>query len=346
MRAHHLEIRVQDEGLVVRRQQLLRVGELRGVDDGRAERPDHVERRVERRDDVLVAGHEQPRDAQAHPAQRVAPQRRRVVRHPRGLREREVIERVAPRDDAQDRGRVRDGARDGAHRVLVHRDRHHLAVSRRRRSAPASCAAQTESGAGLTSRARRQADGGLDPDEVVPAARRHDAPVRLAPERGGREADRAADRAARARAGRVRLREVRARRLPAAPGPPGGEVPAEVRPLGQVRLAEEDRARRAQLRGDGGVARRDGAEEGEGACGRVHACEDGRVNIIPCASVRSPARRDCLPSLAWVAMLSFSRIGMPCSGPRAPVAWRSLSSAAAWTSALGFVSITARSAGP
>lgn len=53
-----------------------------------------------------------------------------------------------------------------------------------------------------------------------------------------------------------------------------------------------------------------------------------------------------LPSLCKVAILSFSKIGIPCNGPRGPVVWRSRSRAAACSNALGFVSITARRVGP
>jgi hypothetical protein len=47
-----------------------------------------------------------------------------------------------------------------------------------------------------------------------------------------------------------------------------------------------------------------------------------------------------------VSMLSLISTGIPCSGPRAPLALRSASSESAIASASGFSSITARSAGP
>src|SRR5436190_17918360 len=47
-----------------------------------------------------------------------------------------------------------------------------------------------------------------------------------------------------------------------------------------------------------------------------------------------------------VATLSFTRMGMPCNGPRGPLALRSASSAAACASASGLVSSTERSPGP
>ena len=47
-----------------------------------------------------------------------------------------------------------------------------------------------------------------------------------------------------------------------------------------------------------------------------------------------------------VSMLSFSATGMPCSGPRGPLARRSSSSRSAISSASGLVSMTERSSGP
>ena len=66
---------------------------------------------------------------------------------------------------------------------------------------------------------------------------------------------------------------------------------SEVRPLAQVRLAEDDRAGLAQPRDDERVARR-GARR------------------------RAPAIRPSSACDPPVAMLSLMRIGMPCSGPR------------------------------
>src|SRR5215469_8969160 len=56
-----------------------------------------------------------------------------------------------------------------------------------------------------------------------------------------------------------------------------------------------------------------------------------------------PAVDCCLSS---TAMLSLRSTGIPCSGPRGPLAFRSASSASAIASASGLVSITARSIGP
>ena len=56
--------------------------------------------------------------------------------------------------------------------------------------------------------------------------------------------------------------------------------------------------------------------------------------------------KQCLPSEAMVAILSFNRIGIPCNKLRFPDFLRSLSRAAASPRAEGLVSRTARSSGP
>ena len=211
-----------------------------------------------------------------------------------------------------------------------------------------------------TSIPRRQPHRRLDAHQVVPPARAHDRPVGLGAQCGSREPDRARDAAARARATRVPQGHVRPARLAAAPGEAGGHVSAEVRPLGEVRLPEQDRACRAQLGCDVRVARDDGAEERERAGGRVHAWKatgegHGGQRDVPPGRRKGGEKEEWkgrwggemgLPSLARVAILSLRMIGMPWRGPRAPVVRRSRSSAAACLSALGFVSITARRVGP
>ena len=105
---------------------------------------------------------------------------------------------------------------------------------------------------------------------------------------------------ARARAGRVAIERVRILRLPAAAAPAAGRVRrAEVRPLAQVRLAEDDRARLAQARDDERVLRRLDAGERERAGGRHHAIGGGDVVLDqdrdavqrPARPARSCARR-------------------------------------------------------
>ena len=90
---------------------------------------------------------------------------------------------------------------------------------------------------------------------------------------------------------------------------------AEVGPLAQVGLAEEHRAGLAQPRGD----------------------ERRRAAAIEPASASEPA---VVVIRSAVSMLSLSRIGMPCSGPRRRPALRSASSASAIASASGLISMT------
>src|SRR5205823_10704924 len=61
------------------------------------------------------------------------------------------------------------------------------------------------------------------------------------------------------------------------------------------------------------------------------------------SSARDPAVQAILSA---VSRLSFTRMGMPCSGPRSPFSLRSLSSWSAISSASGLSSMTDRSVGP
>jgi len=68
-------------------------------------------------------------------------------------------------------------------------------------------------------------------------------------------------------------------RLPAAARPPAHRLEgAEVRPLGQVRLAEDHRSAGAQVGRDGGVAPGRRPNEREGAGGRLHLV--ARVDVV------------------------------------------------------------------
>ena len=104
---------------------------------------------------------------------------------------------------------------------------------------------------------------------------------------------------------RVAIERVGILRLPAAPAPAAGRVRRpEVRPLAQVRLAEDHRAGGAQPRRP-----------------RTH-----RAAPATPSSASDPA---VVFMRSAVAMLSLIRIGMPCSGPRGPGALRSASSSSA-----------------
>ena len=126
-------------------------------------------------------------------------------------------------DDAQHRRRVGHGARVRTHRVLDVRDRHHA-------------------------RAAGEPDRRLEAHHAVDVGRADDAAVGLRSERHrgevrGRRRARAGARAAGVAIERVRVVGQAAAARPAA----GREERAEVRPLREVRLAEDHRAARAQL---------------------------------------------------------------------------------------------------
>ncbi len=76
---------------------------------------------------------------------------------------------------------------------------------------------------------------------------------------------------------------------------------------------------------------------------RNRATTGASRRVMLCASASEPA---VVATGSAVSMLSFTRMGMPCRGPRAPLAPRSASSARASASALGFSDSTLRSAGP
>lgn len=87
--------------------------------------------------------------------------------------------------------------------------------------------------------ARDEPDSRLDAGKIVVARRAGNAPVRLRPQRHGRQTDRRRDARAAGGAARVRVGEVRVRRLSAASRPPGGNVATEMRPFGEIGFAWE-----------------------------------------------------------------------------------------------------------
>lgn len=131
-----------------------------------------------------------------------------------------------------------------------------------------------------TTRARRQPHRRLNPHQIIPFTRAHNRPIRLTPQRSRRQPNRTANPTPRARPARVRVREIWARRLPPTPGEPRRYVPAEVRPLAEVRLAEEYSTGAPQSGCDACVSRDDGTEEGEGASGGIHAVTSFRGDVV------------------------------------------------------------------
>ena len=113
---------------------------------------------------------------------------------------------------------------------------------------------------------------GLMPTSEHAADGRRDRAIGLRADGDGAVVRRHGDRRARARARRRAIERIRIARLSAARRPAARRVRrAEVRPLAEVRLAEDDRARRAQPLDDERVARRARPVERERAGGGGHA---------------------------------------------------------------------------
>src|SRR5215472_13093969 len=116
-----------------------------------------------------------------------------------------------------------------------------------------------------------QPDRWLEPDDTVGVAGADDAPVSLAADRHRREVGRGGRARAGARTTGVAIDAVWVVGLPAATGPAADRLErAEVGPLGQIRLAQNDRAARAQVGRDRRVARRWLPDECERSRGGLH----------------------------------------------------------------------------
>ena len=99
--------------------------------------------------------------------------------------------------------------------------------------------------------------GGLDADDAIRVARAHDAAIGFGAERDRREVGCRRRAGSRARAARIAIDAIRVVRLPADGRPSARRVErAEVRPLRQIRLAQDHGAAGAQLGGHGRIARR------------------------------------------------------------------------------------------
>ena len=123
-----------------------------------------------------------------------------------------------------------------------------------------------------------KADGRLDAHNGVGLRRRHDRAAGLGSDRCSREVRRDRDRRSGARAGRTAIERVRIPGLPAARAPAArGVRRAEVRPLAQVGLAEDDGAGVAQARHDERILWRSGADQRERSGRRHHAVCGGDV---------------------------------------------------------------------
>ena len=167
-----------------------------------------------------------------------------------------------------------------------------------------------------------QADGRLDADDAVDPGRTDDRAVGLGTYREYRESGRYRDGRAARRAARTAIEHVWISHLAADTAPATARVGgAEVRPLAQVRFAQNHRT--------------------------------GLPQSPPTWNASSGARRpanarDPAVVAIWspVSMFALSTTGMPWSGPRGPLSCRSRSSAAAIASASGLISMIERSRGP
>ena len=228
-------------GVEVRRDVVLELTEERGelrlvgrldrdprvVDDGRAGglelRDRRVQDRVDLRTDRRVV-RAFPPDADSGAVERICVEELRVIRErvARLVGGRGIVG-VDAGQRAEEDGRVGDVAGDRAGRVLLGGDRD-------------------------DARPADEPERRLDPDDAVGAGRADDRAVRLAADRDRREVCGRDDARARARAARVPIEDLRHVRLATDPAPAAGRRPGpEVCPLGQVGLADDDRARGAHL---------------------------------------------------------------------------------------------------
>ena len=197
---------------------------------------------------------------------------------------------------AQQDGDVADGPAHRAGRVLRLRNRDH--------AGPA-----------------HEADGRLHAYDSVGRRRGDDRSVGLGADCDGAKVGGNSGARSGARSTRVAIERVGILGQPAAAAPAaGGVATANVGPLAEIGLAQDDGT---------GVAQRRTRNASSGGRASTSASEPAVV---------------CMRSA--VSMLSLISTGMPCSGPRGPFALRSLSNASAISRASGLNSITLLRAGP
>ncbi len=139
---------------------------------------------------------------------------------------------------------------------------------------------------------------GLDGGDAAVVRRADDRAVGLGAEAGGDEVGGHRRGRAGAGAARVAVEHVGVAGQPPLAAPAAGGVEAaEVRPLGEVGLAEDHRARRPQPRGHGGVLVRRSALQGERAGRRLHA--------VAGVDVPLQHHRDAVQGAAHVPLLAL-----------------------------------------
>ena len=187
----------------------------------------------------------QDTDASAHQAVRVE-ELGVVLVEPAGAGEGRGVGVVAAGHRPEDRRRVGDGAAVDADRVLAVGDRHHAGP-------------------------RHQAEGRLDADDAARRGGADHRAVGLGAEGRGAQAGRGRGGRAGLRAARVAVEDVGVPHLAAPAAPAARRVEAaEVGPLRQARLAQEDRPGTAQLPERPGVPVGRAADQGERAGGGHH----------------------------------------------------------------------------
>ena len=161
-------------------------------------------------------------------------------------------------------------------------------------------------GDGDDAAAAHQPDRRLHPDEAVDRRGRDDRAVGLGADGQGREARGDRRPGAGARTAGVAVEGVRVLRQPAARAPAAGRARrADVRPLGEIRLAEDHRARRAQPGDEVRVTRRLAAQQCQRAGGGLHRVGGGDVVL---QQHRNPVQRPAGPFLRGAPCRARSRV--------------------------------------
>ncbi|MNY05083.1 hypothetical protein D3C86_1377900 [compost metagenome] len=219
-----------------------------------------------------IGGQQEAHDADPGAAQAVRVQRRAIVGLARVRLKRGGVGGIAARDDGQDDGGVLDRRGDGAGGVLRMADRDDVGAA-------------------------DQTHGRLEPDHAVDCGGTGDRPVRLGAYGDGRQADGHGRRAARRRPARrpfggVGVAGLTSDRAPAA----DGVRRADIGPLRQIGLAEDDRSGVAQPRHEGRITTRRIGGQGQRTRRRRHVAgldivfqQDGKAVQITLALAFRPA---------------------------------------------------------
>ena len=229
--------------------------DLHGIHDHRTFALHHLEKRSHQRRDRVVEIEKFPDHSDARPSQAAAIEKVHVVRlrfPSRTLRRR--IRWIDPRHGGQQNRRIRHRAANRSCRILAVRD-------------------------GNNSRPAHQSQRRLDAHHSIRRRRTYDRAVRLRAHRDGAKIR--SHRRARpgTRSARIAIERIRAARLPAAPAPSARRmVRAKIRPLAQVRLAQNHGSGFAQPLRHARILLRRKAEKRERTSRRHHAIR--RADVV------------------------------------------------------------------